>query len=137
MLEEMVNLSLESGGCIKFDLKAWDENLHMALTGITNRLTLENFSIVARKFRVRPVPPLLVASTLLIPDYIDEDEIRNIARFIASLDRDIPYTLLGFYPHFFMSDIPVTSKEFAYSCLHIARQEGLRNVRIGNPHLLR
>jgi len=31
LLDKMIELSLNSGGCIKFDLKAWDENLHLVL----------------------------------------------------------------------------------------------------------
>jgi pyruvate formate lyase activating enzyme len=137
LLKEIINISLESGGCIKFDLKAWNENLNIALTGTTNKRTLENFSFVAERIKDRPSPPLLIASTLLIPGYIDEEEVRNISRFIASLDRNIPYALLGFYPHFYMSDLPLTSRDFAFRCLKIAQDEGLKNVRIGNLHLLR
>lgn len=137
LLREMIELSLGSGGCIKFDLKTWDENLNIALTGITNKRTLENFVTVAERIKERPEPPLLVASTLLVPGYIDEEEIRNIARFISFLNKNIPYSLLGFYPHFFMSDLPTTSKNFAYRCLRIAEEEGLKRVRIGNVHLLR
>jgi len=137
LLKETIRLSLNSGGCIKFDLKAWNEGLNIALTGVTNKRTFENFAIVAERIKERPEPPLLVASTLLVPGYMDEEEIRSIAKFIAFLDRRIPYTLLGFYPHFFMSDLPPTSRSFAYRCLEIARQEGLESVRIGNAHLLR
>ena len=36
-LREMTDLALDSGGCIKIDLKGWDETLHIALTGVTNR----------------------------------------------------------------------------------------------------
>jgi len=137
LLEEVIKLSLESGGCIKFDLKAWNENLNIALTGVTNKRTLENFSLVAERIKERPEPPLLIASTLLIPGYIDEKEIRNIAEFIASLDKNIPYSLLGFYPHFYMPDLPLTSRALAYQCLKIAEDAGLKRVRIGNVHLLR
>ncbi|NIS75591.1 MAG: radical SAM protein, partial [Deltaproteobacteria bacterium] len=137
LLDQMTDLSLQSGGCVKFDLKAWDEHLHIALTGMTNTRTLENFSRVAKRTHERPEPPLLIASTLLIPGYVDEEEVRNIARFIASLDADIPYSLLGFYPHFCMSDLPVTSKGFAFRCKEVAEAEGLKRVRIGNVHLLK
>jgi pyruvate formate lyase activating enzyme len=136
LLDAMVKLALDSGGCIKFDLKAWDENLHIALTGNTNKRTIENFSRAGEKLGWRPTPPLLIASTLLVPGYIDETEIRSIATFIASINPDIPYSLLGFYPHFYMSDIPLTQKAVALRCLEAARDEGLKNVRIGNLHLL-
>ena len=136
-LDEMIELSLHSGGCIKFDLKAWDENLHKALTGITNRRTLENFARAGEKAGQRPVPPLLIASTLLVPGYIDEEEVRNLSRFIAKASPDIPYSLLAFYPHFDMSDLPLTSRALAEACAAAAREEGLTNVKIGNVHLLR
>jgi pyruvate formate lyase activating enzyme len=136
LLDEMMNLSLNSGGCIKFDLKAWDENLHIALTGVTNKRTLENFLQVGERIAERPTPPLLIANTLLVPGYIDENEIRSIARFIASINPDIPYSLLAFYPHFYMSDIPLTTKALAMRCLKVAQEEGVKNVRIGNVHLL-
>jgi len=137
LLDEMIALALDTGGCIKFDLKAWDGSLHKALTGMTNQRTLENFKRAGEKFKQRPVPPLLIASTLLVPGYIDEEEVRSIARFIASVDPDIPYSLLGFYPHFYMSDLPLTLKANAEKCLRVAREEGVKNLRIGNLHLLR
>lgn len=136
LLDHMIELSLESGGCIKFDLKSWDDTLHRALTGCTNQRTLENFSRAALKTSLRPVPPLLIANTLLVPGYIDEIEIQAISRFIASVDPTIPFSMLAFYPHFLMSDLPRTSGRFADRCLEIARAEGLTNVRIGNIHLL-
>jgi pyruvate formate lyase activating enzyme len=136
LLDKMMNLSLKSGGCIKFDLKAFDENLHMSLTGVTNKRTLENFARVGEKAKARKTPPLLIASTLLVPGYIDEKEIRDIAKFIASVNPEIPYSLLAFYPHFFMSDMLLTQRKIAETCLEVAREAGLNNVRLGNVHLL-
>lgn len=52
----------------------------------------------------RPDPPLLMASTLLVPGYIDENDVREIARFIALQDRAIPYALLAFSPQFLMTE---------------------------------
>jgi len=136
LLNDMVKLSLGSGGCIKFDLKAFDESLHLALTGVSNQRTLENFVRIGKKIPERSIPPLLVASTLLVPGYIDPSETGKIARFIASVNPDIPYSLLGFFPRFKMVDLPVTSRELAEQCLTAAREEGLTRVRIGNQHLL-
>lgn len=131
-LDRMVELSMVSGGCVKFDLKAWDENLHIALTGVTNRKTLENFRRAARRFNQRPVPPLLIAATCLVPGYIDEQEIRKIAGFIASVNSHIPYVLLGFSPEYLMADLPPTAISFAKRCLDVAREEGLKRVRMEN-----
>jgi len=136
LLQPMIDIACASGGSIKFDIKAWDENLHRALTGVTNVQTLDNFQFIGKMIDKRPELPLLIASTLLIPGYIDEEEIHHIARFITSINPSIPYTLLAFYPHFYMSDLPLTSKDMAYRCLHTATAEGLKNVKLGNIHLL-
>ncbi len=136
MLDQMAQLSLESGGCIKFDLKAWDENLQRALTGVSNRRTLSNFARAAELIRERPDPPLLIASTLLVPGYVDAEEAGQIAAFVASFDPSIPYSLLGFHPQFYMDDLPITSREHARRCEEAARSAGLTRVNIGNAHLL-
>lgn len=136
LLKEMVTLSLQSGGCVKFDLKAWSEPLHMALCGVSNRRTLENFASAAQWIKQRKEPPLLIASTLLVPGYIDEEEVSQIARFMASLDPEIPYSLLGFCPHFYMPDLPVTSRHHAETCRQAALDAGLKRVKLGNIHLL-
>lgn len=135
-LKAMAGISLASGGCIKFDLKAFDASLHLALTGVDNRQTLENFQFLAGYVRERPEPPFLVASTLLVPGYVDAEEVGAIAHFIAQLDPGIPYVLLAFYPHHLMSDLPLTSREQAEACYQAAREAGLRRVRLGNVHLL-
>ena len=136
LLEQMLDIAIESGGCVKFDLKARDPSLHVALTGVTNQRTLENFTRAAKKIDSRPFPPLLIANTLLVPRYIDPQEVAAIAGFIADLNPDIPYSLLVFHPQFFMSDMPVTSRTQANQCLRAARDSGLNNVRLGNVHLL-
>jgi len=135
-LKGMMDIALASGGCVKFDLKAFDEDLNISLCGISNKRTLENFRTAAVYAAKRKVPPVLVASTPLVPGYIDREEVYNIARFIANLDPDIPYSLLGFGPNFFMRDLPFTSKEHADECAAAAREAGLLNVSIGNYHLL-
>ncbi len=136
LLEQAMRLSLETGGCLKFDLKALDDHLHRALTGVTNKRTLENLARVASYIPQRPDPPLLVVSTLLVPGYIDADEVGRMARFIADLNSDIPYSLLAFAPQFFMPDLPCTSARHAQEAEAAARAAGLKRVHLGNRHLL-
>jgi len=135
-LRHMAELSLRSGGCIKIDLKALTPQLHRALCGTDNAQTIANVAWLAKLAQQRPSPPLLVVSTLLVPGYVEADEVRRIAHFLASLDPQTPYSLLAFYPQFFMSDLPVTSREQAFSCLRAAQAEGLQRVHLGNLHLL-
>jgi len=137
LLDEMLNLSLESGGCVKFDLKAMDENIHKALCGVSNRRTLANFAHAAGRISQRPPVPLLIASTLLVPGYIDAEEVKAIASFIADLDLNIPYVLLGFHGDFLMTDLPPTSWKQAETCLEAVKAAGLKRVRLGNIHIFR
>jgi pyruvate formate lyase activating enzyme len=135
-MKKAVQLSLDTGGCITFDLKAWNPNLHTALTGVSNERTLENFAQAARLTQLRPEPPLVVASTLLVPGYVDAEEVYAIARYIASFDITIPYVLLAFAPAYLMGDLPCTATRHAREAAARAREAGLQHVRIGNWHLL-
>jgi pyruvate formate lyase activating enzyme len=138
VMKEIALLALESAGTVKIDFKAYHEPLHRALTGSSNVWTLENIEQLAELSarRSKGEPPLLVVSTLLVPGYIDAAEVKKIAEFLAELDPEIPYALLAFHPQFHMRDLPPTSRAHAYSCLEAAKEAGLKNVRLGNLHLL-
>ncbi len=135
-VQQAAELSLGSGGNIKFDIKTWSENLHTVLCGTSNKPTLENFKRIGKQYwNQRPELPILTASTLLIPGYVGEEEVGNIARFIAETNPGIHYTLLAFYPAYKLTDLPTTSREQANSCYSSAKRY-LNHVRIGNAHLL-
>jgi len=136
LARKMMEISIKTGGCVKFDLKAMDERLNIALCGGSNRGTLENFRMLSSLFKMRSNPPSLVASTLLIPGYIDENEVGAIARFIAELNPDIPYSLLAFHPNFLMRDLPSTCRKHAELARDAALAEGLTRVKVCNLHLL-
>ena len=136
LLDRIMDMALDSGGCVKFDLKAHNDALHVTLTGVTNHRTFANFKRAGQAISRRPEPPPLIASTLLVPGYIDAVEVRAIAEFIASVHPDIPYSLLAFHPCYHMSEMPMTSRKQAEGCLDAARNAGLTRVRIGNRHLL-
>jgi pyruvate formate lyase activating enzyme len=136
MAEKAAELALKSGGNIKFDLKAWSEPLAIALCGVSNKPTLENFRLIGKKYyEKRPELPVLTASTLLVPGYVDAEEVEKIAKFISQISPEIPYTLLAFYPCYVMNDLPTTSQKQAKECLEAA-QKHLKKVRLGNIHLL-
>jgi pyruvate formate lyase activating enzyme len=65
-----------------------------------------------------------------------EKKVRSLAHFIATVNPEIPYSLLAFYP-LYMSDLPFLQRSTAEKCLQAAREEGVRNVRLGNMQLLR
>lgn len=130
---EMVHVT---GGNIKFDLKCWDENLSLALSGQSNRRAYENFAAIAKEYSKQPGhPPVVCATTLLVPGYVDELEVGNIAEFIASIDPEIPYSLLVYHPDFAMRDLPMTPRRQVEACYSAAKRV-LESVNIGNVHLL-
>ncbi|MEM1514034.1 MAG: radical SAM protein [Candidatus Thermoplasmatota archaeon] len=132
LVRKAAEFSYNTGGVVKFDLKAFDENLNIALTGISNKRTIENFEMIANEFNKEN---LLTATTLLIPGYIDAEEVEKIAKFISSLNPDIPYSLLAFHPDFKMIDMPFTTRKLAMDCYNVAKKY-LKKVNIGNEHLL-
>jgi len=136
ILPTVAKLSLETGGIVKFDLKAWSPGVYKALTGVDVGNLYRNAEYVARLSGSRPEVPFFTASILLVPGYIDETEVRSIAGFLAKLSPDIPLSLLAFYPKYLMDDLPPTSKRHAYEALRIAKEEGLEKVWIGNSWLL-
>lgn len=136
LLKRAVELSLETGGCVKFDVKAYDERLHRALTGASNRRTLENLALAVELTRSRPEPPPVIASTLMVPGYVGPPEVGSIAGYLASLDPAIPYSLLAFHPDYLMDDMGTTSGKWVKECVTAAAGAGVENVKVGNIHLL-
>lgn len=136
LLKKAVAVSLGTGGCMKFDLKAFDDRINQALTGTSNRATLENVSLAVELTRGRTDPPPVVASTLMVPGYVGADEVRKIAGYLACLDPEIPYSLLAFHPDYLMRDMGTTTAEWAQACVEAAKGEGLQRIKVGNPHLL-
>jgi pyruvate formate lyase activating enzyme len=128
--------ALKSNGCIKIDFKTFSEKLNIALCGASNDNTKKNIELVAGYMKQREKPPVLIVSTLLIPGYIDETELNAMAQFISAINKDIPWSFLGFYPHFRFEDMPCTSRTQAEMALKIAEDHGIRNTHLGNIHLL-
>lgn len=135
-LEQAVKLSKATGGIIKFDLKTYTESLSIALTGFSNKKTLSNFKRAA-EILGEGRKKHLVASSLMVPGYIDAEEVYLIAKFISRIDPEIPYSLLAFSPHFYFSNMPATSKKQTEECLSAARSAGLKNIKVGNLFLLK
>ena len=135
LLKEFSEISLRSGGGIKFDLKFWNSDLNKAVTGVENRNSYECFRMLGDMHKERRAVPFLRASTLLIPGYISPDEVECIAKFISEVSHSIPYSLLAFYPRFEMKNLPPTSRKLAYECKSRASKY-LEQVSIGNIKLL-
>ena len=72
-------------------------------------------------------------TTLIIPGRNDrEEELREIARFLASVDPEIPWHVTGFFPTYRMTDAPPTPTSTLVRAREIGLEAGLRYVYTGN-----
>ncbi|MCR4396790.1 MAG: AmmeMemoRadiSam system radical SAM enzyme [Candidatus Saccharicenans sp.] len=72
-------------------------------------------------------------TTLVIPGENDsEEELQGIARFLASVDRDIPWHLSRFHPDYEFLDTPATPVSTLRKAREIGRAEGLHYIYLGN-----
>ncbi len=72
-------------------------------------------------------------TTLLIPGLNDSDEeLKDIAEFIAHLGKETPWNISRFHPQFKMNDVPVTPLTSLHRAVEIGKLEGLKYVYSGN-----
>ena len=110
----------------KVDLKAFRDQTYRKLGGVLGN-TLETIrSLEALDFWVEIV-------TLIIPGMNDtDDELRQIAEFLASVSADIPWHVTAFHPDYKMTDPPRTPVETLLRAAEIGAAAGLRFVYPGN-----
>ena len=60
------------------------------------------------------------------------DELAAIARFIASVDPDIPWHISRFHPDFEYTQAPPTPVATLRAAAEAGRREGLRYIYVGN-----
>ena len=136
LVERAGELAFRSGGNLKFDLKCHHPALSLALSGVENSFAYANFEAIYEKFYdERKNPPVLTATTLMVSGYTDAEEVEQIASFIAEIDPSIPYSLLVFFPHHMMNDLPITPVTQVKECYKVARKH-LKRVNIGNLSLM-
>lgn len=107
------------------DLKSFDEEFYNLHGGniATTKHTIE--TIVKNKKHIE-------VTTLVIPDNNDsEKEIKNLAKWLSSLDKNIPLHLSRFFPRYHFSNLPPTDPNKLVALAKIAKKY-LTNVHIGN-----
>ena len=40
--------------------------------------------LAGERSKARPIPSLIIASTLLVPDYVEEEEVRSLSRLLSN-----------------------------------------------------
>lgn len=77
---------------ISVSIKAYTNRIHIDYTGVPNNDVLTNFA------KIYEMGIKVDASSVFIPEYVDCDEIEKIAKFIADVDPEIPYHIVGYVP---------------------------------------
>ncbi len=112
---------------MNIDLKAFTDRFYKTLCKGRLQPVLEN---IRRAFELGI---WVEVTTLLIPGENDaEQEIREIAAFIASVSKDIPWHISRFFPTYLMRDKPPTDLSIIRRAYEIGREEGLHYVYTGN-----
>ncbi len=110
----------------KVDLKGFDDKRYRKLGGVLSHVLDTIKMLHEKKFWLEIV-------TLLIPGYNDtEGEIRDIARFVASVSPDIPWHVTAFHSDYKMMDTDNTPVRTIVRAAEIGYECGLRYVYAGN-----
>jgi pyruvate-formate lyase-activating enzyme len=110
------------------DIKAFYEETYKKLCGTPNSHILESVE------RIVDMGFTLEVLTLYIPNLVESEEHTKIAELIASVDPEIPTTLLAFFPCYKLLEPeyrPPTVQDMTISFLMMTHQ-GLKNLRLGN-----
>jgi len=123
LTEKSLERVLRFADSITYDLKAYHDSTHLALTGCPVGPVLRNAELL-----VREAKGLLWEFRILVIPGINEAEIAPLCQFIASLGRDCPTAFLAFRPNFVLEEHPGASRSLLDRCLAIARETGLTRV---------
>lgn len=110
----------------KIDLKSFRDRSYRKLGGVLQNVLDTIVMVHERGFWMEIV-------TLVVPGFNDSDEeLRDMARFIASISTDIPWHVTAFHKDYKMTDPDNTPVSTLIRAAEIGYSEGLRYVYAGN-----
>lgn len=122
-LEEMVPLI----DAANVDLKSFRDAYYRKVCGATLAPVAESIELSVRRGL------WIEVTTLVVPGLNDSaDELRDIARFLARIDGDIPWHISRFFPAYRLTEIAPTPLATLKRAREIGREEGLNHVYVGN-----
>jgi len=109
------------------DLKSFSEEFYRKVCSARLRPVLEAIRLMYE------VGIHIEVTTLVVPRKNDSDEeLTEIASFLADISADIPWHVSRFYPNYRDLATPATPRETVRRAVRIGRQQGLRYVFAGN-----
>jgi pyruvate formate lyase activating enzyme len=110
----------------KIDLKGFDDRRYRTLGG-----TLDHVTETIKQVHQRGI--WLEVVTLVVPGFNDgPKELRDIAQFLASVSRDIPWHVTAFHPDYKMTGPRPTQPDDLLRAAEIGTEAGLHFVYAGN-----
>ena len=108
---------------ITYDIKAYNDEVHFALTGVSSQPVLRNAKYIGRYAKDK----LWEYRILVIPK-INEEEIEPLCCFISDIDGDLPVCFLAFRPNYVLEHHIGAETRLMEQCVNIAIKSGLKNV---------
>ena len=123
LTEKSLHRVLSFTTSITYDLKAYHDDVFLALTGASSGPVLRNAEYIGRYAKDK----LWEYRILVIPT-INENEIKPLTDFIAGIDRSLPVCFLAFRPNFVLENHPGARRSFMKRCVDIAKDSGLEKA---------
>jgi len=120
LTENSLRRVLEFSTSLTFDLKAFFDDTHRALTGAPVAPVLRNAEIVARE-----APEKLWEFRIVVIPGVNEDDMEPLCRFLAGISKDLPVCFLAFRPNFVLDRCCGSSRELMTRTLETAWEKGL------------
>jgi pyruvate formate lyase activating enzyme len=109
------------------DLKGFTDEFYRRLCGAQLQPVLDSIRLMHQ------MGVLVEVTTLIVPGHNDGDEeLRQIAQFLADISPDLPWHISRFVPHYKMTNVPPTPVETLHGAAEIGYETGLRYVYAGN-----
>jgi len=125
--EKSLNLIAPYLDAINIDLKSFSNNFYQKICKGQLNPVKENIKKIWKMGIWEEV------TTLIIPGLNDsEKELKQIAKFLVKISKDIPWHISAFYPCYKMLDIIPTPEETLISAYEIGKKAGLKYVYTGN-----
>lgn len=109
------------------DLKSFSEDFYHEVCGAKIQPVLDNIKLY------KELGIWIEVTTLIIPGYSDdENQLKEIAKFIKNVGEDIPWHITAFSPAFKLQDVSPTPVDSLRKAREIGLKTGLRYVYEGN-----
>jgi len=125
--EEPLRKLLDVIDAFSVDLKFFSDDSYRKYSGARLEPILKNIK------RVFEAGKWLELTTLLVPKYIDREQLENISKWISEeLATWVPWHISRFFPYYKAMDLPVTPVEEMIKAYEIGKSAGLEYIYLGN-----